>query len=123
MTSDDSGASVVSMVMLTPIVIVLTLLPVQAGFYLHARNLATAAAQEAAAVGGVANVTDAKGEQLGREAADAIVGSSGMVRSVHIRRSGTQVTASVLIETATLIPGVRWTSTATHVAPIERYVR
>jgi len=43
----DAGGSAVELVLLTPLVMVLTFVPIQLGLWMHGRQLVTAAAQEA----------------------------------------------------------------------------
>lgn len=114
------GASSTELVVAFPAVLTIILLAFQFGLYLHAAQVAEAAAQEAVEV--------AQGERAGAAdgtaAARGLLGQLGALRrpQVTVDRSSTTVTARVTGSAQVLVPG--WPVAVEGVAegPVERFV-
>lgn len=96
------------------------LLAFQFGLYLHAAQIAEAAAQEA--------VEEAQGERAaardGETAARRLLRSLGALRTPHVavERTATTATARVTGRAQQLVPGVSLDILATAEGPVERFV-
>lgn len=119
----DTGASMVELVLLTPLVVLLTLLPVQVGLWMHGRDLVTVAAQEAAREAATADLTAAAAEQQGRDAATrwAVDQQVVEVRTITVRRGATTATATVTGHGVSLIPGLDLQVTGTASSAVEQF--
>ena len=121
MARDERGLSEsVQWAILWPLLMLLTLGIIQAGIFLHGRNVAQRAATAAvdAARGSYGSAADA--QRLG----ESIAGSGGLREiSVRVQRTGTTVTADVIAHPPMIfdLDLVRINETAT--APVERVTR
>ncbi|CAN5859770.1 hypothetical protein BH23ACT10_BH23ACT10_29300 [soil metagenome] len=103
-----------------PVVLLVILLALQFGLYLHAAQIAEAGAQEA--------VEAAQGERAdagdGRAAARRLLGSLGALRApnVEVDRTATVVTARVSGRAQQLVPGFSLGIRTTAQGPVERFV-
>lgn len=116
----DDGATATELVIVFPAVLTVIVLAFQFGLYLHAAQIAEAAAQEAveAAQGEHATATD------GAKAAQRLLSRLGALRAarVDVDRAATVVTARVSGRTQQLVPGVPLHVTSTAEGPVERFV-
>lgn len=114
------GATSTELVIVFPAVLLVILLTLQFGLYLHAAQIAEAGAQEA--------VEAAQGERAGppdgRAAAGRLLRSLGALRApqVDVDRTATAVTARVSGRAQQLVPGMSLTIRATAEGPVERFV-
>ncbi len=103
-----------------PAVLTIILLAFQFGLYLHAAQIAEAAAQEAveAAQGERATASD------GATAAQRLLAQLGALRApeVDVQRTATAVTARVTGRAQQLVPGVPLGVASTAEGPVERFV-
>ena len=118
--SGEAGGARLELVLLGGLIVLLTLLPIQAGLWMHGRNLATAAAASAAQSAATTS-TDPQGR--GTDAARAMLaGTAARVDEVTITRDGDVATAHVTISMASLVPGVPLHFTVTSQVPVDRFV-
>lgn len=103
-----------------PAVLLMILLALHFGMYLHAAQIAEAGAQEAveAAQGERAHAAD------GEAAAHALLGQLGALRTpgVAVERTTTVVTATVAGRAHQVVPGLPVDVTASAEGPVERFV-
>lgn len=114
----DAGSVSVEGVIIAPIVLLATLLVLQAGFYYMANVTAGNAAQLAVERARSEGSSDSAGQAAAQEYL-ARAGESGA--QVDVSRTATEVTASVTTESPALIPGGLLPDVTVHaVAPVER---
>jgi hypothetical protein len=107
-------------VIVFPVVLLVILLALHFGLYLHAAQIAEAGAQEA--------VEAAQGERAlagdGEAAARALLGQLGALRAprVAVERTATVVTATVAGQAQQVVPGLPVRVTASAEGPVERFV-
>lgn len=117
---NQAGATSTELVVVFPAVLLMILLTLQFGLYLHAAQIAEAGAQEA--------VESAQGERgaarEGEAAARRLLRSLGALAAprVDVDRTGTTVTARVSGHAQRLVPGVSLEILATAQGPVERFV-
>ena len=103
-----------------PVVLLVILLALHFGMYLHAAQIAEAGAQEA--------VEAAQGERAhagdGEAAAHALLGQLGALRAprVGVERTATVVTVTVAGRAQQVVPGLPVRVTARAEGPVERFV-
>jgi Flp pilus assembly protein TadG len=118
--TDEDGVIASQLAVLMPALLVLLMLAVQFGLWAHASQLARAAADEAVYI---AALPDAS-EQAGRAAAAGLLTQAGNLTAVQItidRRPDT-VVATVTGVAPQVVPGFRWSVSATAAAPVERFI-
>ncbi len=116
---DDRGAVSIEMVLIFPMVMLVTLLALQAAAYQHARTIALAAAQEGARAATPLGSTDT----VGKAAAENFLGHTGdglENPSVTLNRSDSNVIAVVTGRCPTILPGFSATITQSAARPIEQ---
>jgi len=120
MRAADGGATSTELTIAFPAVLLIIMFALQFGLYLHAAQIAEAAAQEAveAAQGQAADPA------AGRVAASALLADLSALRSpeVTVSRSGTAVSSRVTGRAQQLIPGLALDVAATAEGPVERFV-
>ncbi len=94
----DVGSSAVELVLLTPLVMVLTFVPIQLGLWMHGRQLVTAAAQEASHAAAAADLTPAQASARGHAATDRFLADQRVVQVQSVRVERGPVTASATVE-------------------------
>ena len=116
----QAGGSTTELVLLMPVVLLLVLLIVQFGLWLHARQVATAAAQE----GLVAAQVEAGTDTAGRERAEAFLAEAGGLWEVQIdaMRDATTARVTIVGVTPAVVPGMTLEVTAVAEGPVERFV-
>lgn len=121
---DDGAAGALELVLLTPLVVLLTFGTVQVGLWLHARNLVTAAAQEAARTAAIADLDAAAGAGHGEQAARAFLAGQDVVEvaAITVQRGAETATAVVTGTGLTMLPGVRLEVTGRARTSVERFV-
>lgn len=122
----EDGVSTVEMVLLLPLVVFLTLLPVQAGLVWHARQVMVAAAQEGARAAREADlsVTDAQavGEQRAQQFAAGVGGNAVRGTTVRVDRSQVAVRVDVAGTALAIVPAFSVRVRGHAVSPVERFV-
>jgi len=121
----DDGASALELVMLAPLVFLMTFIPIQAGLVIHARHVATSAAQEGARAARVADLTagqaQAAGVQRATDFAGLLGGNTLQATSVSVTRGADQVTVTVNGTALAILPGMKLAVTGNSVSPVERF--
>jgi hypothetical protein len=107
-------------VIVFPAVLLVVLLALQFGLFLHAGQLAEAAAQEAVEA---AQAEDGSADD-GRRAARSLLSGLGGLRApaITVRRTATSVTSTVIGRAQQLVPGFSTAVSASAEGPVERFV-
>jgi len=105
---------------LMPALLLLLMLAVQFGLWAHASQLARAAADEAAYIAALPDSTDAAGQT----AAAGLLAQAGHLGDVRIEidRGDELVVAAVTGIAPQVVPGFRWSVSATAAAATERFI-
>lgn len=116
----QDGSSTTELVLLMPVVLLLVMLVVQFGLWMHARQVVLSAAQEALSV---AQQLDATSD-AGHSRAEEFLAQAGGVRdaAVVVDRELTTATASVTGTTPAVVPGLSLGVSAVVEGPVERFV-
>ena len=116
----QAGSSTTELVLLTPAVLFMVMLVVQAGLYWHARQVVDAAAQEALESAQVEFATAATGVEVGQ----AFLAEAGGVRDavVEVARDAEQVTVQVSGTAVNVLPMAAWQVSAQAAGVVERFV-
>ena len=120
----QAGATAVELVLLTPLIVALTFLPVQVGLWWHGRNLVTVAAQEAARTASLADVAPAAAQDHARQAAATFLGDQRVVdvQQITVHRGPQTSTATVTATALTMVPGLRLQVTGSASTGVERFL-
>lgn len=102
--SRERGSMSVELVILTPVLLLLLFMIVQAGLYIHAREVALHAAAEGSAAATVEGGTDADGAAAALGFADQVGALSGTAATVE--RTASTVTVTVTGQAPSIIPGL-----------------
>ena len=116
----EDGTVASQLAILMPALLLLLMLAVQFGLWAHATQLARAAADEAAYTAALPNSTDTAGQA----AATGLLAQAGHLTDlrIDIDRSDQLVAATVTGAAPQVVPGFRWSVSATAVAPVERFI-
>lgn len=115
----DRGAASLVAAIVTPAVLVLLMLSVQAGIFWHAHQRADAAATRAAAAAARQGGTTTDGHN----AANALLAGAPLDNAtVTVTLDTNQAQATVTGTAPALVPGVVWQVQATAEAPVERFI-
>lgn len=117
---DDRGLTSTQLAVLMPALIFWVMLTVQYGLWFHARQVAGAAAAEAADAAQVPGGTAADGQA----AAQSFLDQSGNLEQtrIDVDRTAETVTVEVTGTAPQVVPGITWTVTARAASPVERFV-
>lgn len=121
--SDDSGSSQISMAIIFPFVILLTITLIQGIMWAYARNIAYTAARAGVSAGRMYEASPQAGATKANRALDELAGNMLTGRHVSTDGSSTQ-TMRIRVEggAMSMIPGVpRFPVSATVSGPIERW--
>jgi len=114
---DDRGDVSLQVVLLTPLVLLLVLVSVQAALWFHAAQLADSAAADGAA----AAARYAAGTGAGEAAvAQFVADAGGQLVSSSVSADGTTMVATVAVHVPHVVPGWPAVVTRRASAPIER---
>ncbi|BCJ62998.1 TadE/TadG family type IV pilus assembly protein [Polymorphospora rubra] len=118
----DAGAATAELAVAMPLLLLLVMLVIQAGLWMHATHVAQSAATRAANAAAGYQSSAAAGRDAGEQTLTAI--GDGVLKdpSVSVTRTATEVRAEITGTAATVVPGVRWTVRAIAVRPTERFV-
>lgn len=118
--SHEAGSSTTELVLLMPVVLLLIMLIVQFGLWLHAQQIAAAAAQE----GLVAAQAEFGTSAAGRDRATSFLTEAGGLRQIRVEseRDATSVRVEVAGVTPAVIPGMALAVGAVAQGPVERFV-
>lgn len=116
--SSDTGTATVEAAILLPVLMLLTMLVVQAGIWFHANAVATTAANHGV---DAARVQDGSAND-GHEAATQFLDDPGVLRSpsIEVRRDAETASVTVSGDVASLMFGIPFSVSATADAPVER---
>ena len=118
----DRGSVSLEMIVVTPVLLLLLFAAIQIALNSHARNIALAAAQDAARADGA--YESASG--AGQDAATAFLAQTGDGLSnpaVTITHTGTEVHATVTGHAISIVPFLSWTVSQSASSPIEQVTR
>ena len=120
----DGGATTIELVLLAPLVVVLTFLPVQLGLWIHGRHLVSVAAQEAARDAAAADLTPSQAALRGHEAAESFVVEQNVVdvESITVTRSPDVAEATVTGAGLSILPGLRLRVSGSAQSAVEEFV-
>lgn len=114
------GSSTTELVLLMPAVLLLIMVSVQAGLYLHAQQVVEAAAQQAL------EAAQAEGGQAdtGQNEGESFLAEAGGVRepTVVVTRTADQVSVEVRGVAPNVLPLSAWAVAASADGPVERFV-
>ena len=116
----EDGTVASQLAILMPALLLLLMLAVQFGLWAHATQLARAAADEAAYTAALPDSTDT----AGRAAAAGLLAQAGHLTDlrIDIDRTDQLVSATVTGSAPQVVPGFRWSVSATAAAPVERFI-
>jgi len=116
----EAGLTATQLAVMMPALLFWIMLIVQYGLWVHAKQVATAAAAEAVDVAQVPGSTTASAEAAAR----SFLSQSGNLVHITIDVTPTaeQVTVRVRGQAPQLVPGFSWTVAAVAQAPMERYI-
>jgi hypothetical protein len=110
---------VTQLVLVTPVLLLAVLLVVQLALWMHAAQVADAAAAKGAAAAALRSGTAADGVQ----AASVVVTQAGSVLAAPPRATrGTTATVEVRVRLTRIVPGLPSVVTRRAVAPVERFL-
>ena len=117
---EQDGMLASELAILMPALLLLLMLAVQFGLWAHASQLARAAADEAAYIAALPGATDTAGQ----EAAAGLLAQAGHLGDVriHLDRTPEMVVATVTGVAPQVVPGFRWSVSATAAAAPERFI-
>ena len=117
---DEDGVIASQLAILMPSLLLLVMLAVQFGLWAHATQLARAAADEAAYTAALPDTTI----EAGQTAAAGLLAQAGHLADIRIDidRSDEQVLATVTGVAPQVVPGFRWSVSATAAASPERFI-
>lgn len=116
----DAGTSTTELVLVMPVVLLMVMLAVQFGLYLHAAQVVEAAAQE--------GLEAARGEDDLASEGESGVGSfldmtGGVTAStVTVERSAAEVRVAVTGSAPQVVPGLDLRVSSVAVGPVERFI-
>jgi len=117
---EEGGMIASELAILMPALLLLLMLAVQFGLWAHASQLARAAADEAAYIAALPDATDAAGQA----AAAGLLAQAGHLADlrIDIDRTPELVVATVTGVAPQVVPGFRWSVSATAAAAPERFI-
>jgi Flp pilus assembly protein TadG len=117
---DEEGVIASQLAILMPALLLLIMLAVQFGLWAHATQLARAAADEAAYTAALPGSHDTAGQS----AAAGLLAQAGHLADIRIDidRTDARVLATVTGVAPQVVPGFRWTVSATAAAATERFI-
>ena len=117
---DEDGVIASQLAILMPALLLLIMLAVQFGLWAHASQLARAAADEAAYIAALPDSTDTAGQT----AAAGLLAQAGHLTDIRIDidRTPDTVVATVAGVAPQVVPGFRWSVSATAAAAPERFI-
>jgi Flp pilus assembly protein TadG len=118
----DRGAATVQLMIATPALLLMLMLIVQAGVWMHATHIAETVAARALEATRAQNGTTADGQHTAQRTLHALAG--GTLRDVRVSVTRTATTSQVRITGTAepLLPGRPWRISAVAAGPNERFV-
>ncbi|MGG8410352.1 TadE/TadG family type IV pilus assembly protein [Streptomyces sp. 12297] len=118
----DRGESSIQMAIVFPVVILVTVIVVQAAMWVYARNIALTAAREGVSAARTYQAPEGAGAARARETLGRIAGDSLTGSQVATSSTGTEVRVTVTGQAPSLIPGLSGMSVSQSAsAPRERW--
>lgn len=117
----DRGAAATELAIAMPLLLVLVLASVHLALWFHARQIVSAAAQEAARSARAYEATDSDGYARAEQILTSLGSRSVTDPTVTITRSSGTVTATVTGQSPAVIPGLVLDVSATTRSPIEEF--
>jgi Flp pilus assembly protein TadG len=117
----DRGVASVEFATLALVILALTFIAIQAGYYFHARKVAQSAARHGVEAGRAFGATPSDGADQAR---DFLARYGNSVQSAHVSTAGTtprEIRITVTGTVATLVPGLEFDVNQSVQAPIERW--
>jgi Flp pilus assembly protein TadG len=117
----DAGAATVELVIAMPLLLLIVMLVIQAGVWMHATHIAQAAATRAASTAAAYQSSAGAGQGAGTDTLAAI--GSGVLKDpqVSVTRTATEVRVRISGTASTVVPGIRWRVSTEVVRPVERW--
>jgi Flp pilus assembly protein TadG len=117
----DAGAATVELVIAMPLLLLIVMLVIQAGVWMHATHIAQAAATRAASTAAAYQSSAGAGQSAGGDTLAAI--GSGVLKGpqVSVTRTATEVRVHISGTASTVVPGIRWRVSTEVVRPVERW--
>ena len=119
---DDEGSVTLETVVLMPLVLLIIMLVVQAGLWMHATHVAQAAANKALVTAAAHDSSAAQGRTAGQQSITALGQKVLLGPNVAVDRTATTVTVSIGATAPAVVPGLHWRVRASAVGPVERFV-
>jgi Flp pilus assembly protein TadG len=119
---DDRGSLTLETVVLMPLVLLIIMLVVQAGLWMHATHVAQAAANKALVTASAHGSSAGQGRTAGEQSIDALGKKILLDPTVDVARTATTVTVAISATAPAVVPGLHWRVQATAVGPVERFV-
>ena len=117
----EAGAATTALVLILPVVLLAVMVVVQFALAYHARQVVTAAAQDAAFAATASGASPDTATNTAQHVVDSA--GSGLVRDVVIQVDGNTdaVRVEVTATVASVVPGLDLTVSGTSAAPTERF--
>ena len=117
----DRGSATVELVIATPLLLLMLLLIVQAGVWMHATHVAQTAATRALDQARAQGGTAAAGQAAGTQTLAAL--GAGVLRDPRLRvtHTATEVRVDLDATATNVFPGFSWPVHASAVGPVERF--
>jgi Flp pilus assembly protein TadG len=119
---DDRGSLTLETVVLMPLVLLIIMLVVQAGLWMHATHVAQAAANKALVTASAHGSSAEQGRTAGRQSITALGQKVLLGPNVDVDRTATTVTVAISATAPAVVPGLHWHVRASAVGPVERFV-
>jgi len=121
----DEGSSAVELVLLTPLLMFVVFLVVQAALYMHARHVVLAAAQQGARLARVQAPTDQTAVDSARAGTYSYLHQLGSDivtdPTVTVTRAGGEATVRVSAHAVSILPGFTLHVVETSTGPVEEF--
>jgi len=121
-TGADAGSASLELVLATPLLILMLMLIVQAGLWLHAGHIAQAAATRALDATRVQGGSITTGQHAAADTLHAVAGTTLSHVHVTITRTATRARVEITATATPVLPGIEWPVHAVATGPTERYV-
>ena len=123
-TRRDDGSSAVELVLLTPLLIIVAFLAVQAALYMHARHVVLASAQQGARLARAESTSDANAADSARNGTYSYLHQLGTNivtdPTVTVTRTGGQATVRVTAHAVSILPFLTLRVVETSSGPVEQ---
>ncbi|RZU48779.1 TadE-like protein [Krasilnikovia cinnamomea] len=117
----DAGGATAELAIAMPLLLLIVMVVIQAGVWMHATHIAQAAATRAASTAAAYQSSAGAGQGAGRDTLAAI--GSGVLKNpqVSVTRTATEVRVHITGTTETLVPGIHWRVSTVVARPVERW--